>query len=181
MIRTYLRQIPVVCFLSFLFLSSCQITGLTTDYHKLKFSEKEKVRPFSAHPDSGLVYQINGEQLQFLLRQQEQSLVYLWTPQCTGPACIPLKKYAAYADRHQLKLIVVADGYHEVFDDKSYPYKYVINHKAYGSGLRLKYRRRFVRELLPQMTTRSQDHNYFIFSGDSLLTSGFTNAWKWND
>lgn len=94
---------------------SVEIKGLWTGYKHLTEEDKKEVVfvdeevPISNLPQDHKVYVVNGNQLRKALAENDSSVVYRWSPNCSHEYCILIQACQEYCKRHNYKLYVVAD------------------------------------------------------------------------
>lgn len=138
--------------------TSCiQIVGITSDYKKLDPAALSYISTYTAGKDTipNHFYTVTGEQIRQQIEQQNKVLVYVFSNGCTGLTCYPLATFKRWADENEYKIYFVTTGYYNMeatFYQQVNTPLYIIDHKAYNTNMKGKYRKRFLLDLLQNET-----------------------------
>lgn len=99
------------CFLSIVF-SSCYIKGLTNGYKRLTAAEKGFVHfntTASISRYSDTIFAYNGSDFKKTLLQNNKTVVYRWSANCSSKSCIPLTASQYFCDKNGYELVVLLE------------------------------------------------------------------------
>lgn len=100
-----------LCFLSIMF-SSCYIKGLTNGYKQLTDAEKGLVH-FNTNKNiskySDTIFAYNGSDFKKTLLQNNKTVVYKWSANCSSKSCIPLTASQYFCDKNGYELVVLLE------------------------------------------------------------------------
>lgn len=77
-------------------------------------------------PNDGNIYAVSASQMHSLIKRYPHSMVYLWTPSCTGNTCVSLSAIQQQCDERGLELFVVATSFYEIFSQNTVPVKHPV-------------------------------------------------------
>lgn len=161
-----------------LFISSCQIIGLTSDYKKISETEKSYIKELDSfeNTEGNNVYIINGKQLKEELKNNKKSIVYTFANGCSSENCLPLAYYENFAKENNYKLYMVMSGYYDLYktlDQESTSPLYAIDDKYYNTKYSGKYLRMFENEISgkPLDEKRTSYNSFYFFEKDTLVKS----------
>lgn len=168
-------------YLIFLFTSSiiisCSVNGFTNDYGKLSTTQKSSIKELEnfSSLNSEHIYLINGSQLKTELKNNEKSLVYIFTNGCKSKYCKPLFIYENFARENGYKLYLVMDGFKDLEETTKQPLKsnlFAIDSKYYNTNIRSSYNSKFENELLQRYKSYKSEYlgNLYFFEKDNLVT-----------
>lgn len=72
-------------------------------------------------PNDGNIYAVSASQLLSVMKNYPNSMVYLWSPHCTGSACLPLSSVQQICDNRGLELFVVSRSFADIFTQNMTP------------------------------------------------------------
>lgn len=108
-----MKKNTILClgFLSIMF-SSCYIKGLTNGYKQLTFAEKGLVHfntTTSISKYSDTIFAYHGSDFKKTLLQNNKTLVYKWSANCSSKSCIPLTASQYFCDKNGYVLVVLLE------------------------------------------------------------------------
>ncbi|HYD21307.1 MAG TPA: hypothetical protein VEB40_07535 [Flavipsychrobacter sp.] len=163
--------------------SSCAIVdtpGFYSGYKKLSPAEKEKV-VFATDTEnvcifttSDKVYAVTAAQLVACLRNNDTSVVYIWSPHCHSDICISISAADHYCKKNNYSLYVIMEYYDlpkmtvQKADDVP---MYAINHIYYGTDYCNAYQKRFVNDLAKdrELSKEERYDRFMFFKKDRLV------------
>lgn len=139
----------------------CSIKGLTSGYNKLTPKEKKEILDFQENQNTNSDFEmINGKQVLSLVRNDENALVYLWTPHCHSSSCKPISIIADQCAAKNIKLYVVANEFElkEIKKEVSKNQKiYFLDYKFYNTNSKIKGVKRFLSDIVMSPKKESND------------------------
>lgn len=120
------------------------------------------------------IYSITAAHLLSCIKNNKSSIVYFWSPNCHGKACISLKAAEDYCSKNNYRLYIITDYYDlekiKVQNIATIPILSV-NHQHYKTDYCNKYMRLFTNELVHNRKLNPADNSnrFFVFKGDSLV------------
>lgn len=164
-------------------ISSCAIKGslkgLYSYYDKTK-SENPNLFLKDVNPNSlcyysnenvnSKVFVTNGLKLKKCISQNSNTLIYIWSPQCKAPSCLPLDVVQNFCDTRNIDLFIVAQYYDSEQMTVSYTIKrpiFGIDTEYYKTNLTKKYLSLFLKDLNANAT----DERYLYFKNGVFLKS----------
>lgn len=167
----------IILLLGITALNSCTIYGLTSDFAKLSDDQKNLI---SQNTDfSNLkpknIYVINGSELKNELKNNEKSLVYIFTNGCKASSCLPMSTYESYAKENNYDLYLVMSGYgmlNETLQQKFESPLYTIDYDHYGTKYRSTAWKRLENDLRNKprdFKAKPYEGNLFFFEKDKLV------------
>jgi hypothetical protein len=173
-------------FLVILGLAGCQIygdfKGLTSyryevDPHMESLSSQVDFNCDQAYATNQRFSIINGLQLKQCISSNQQTLLYVWRPNCTTPACIDLNLLQAECKRMNITLYVVA----EYYDLKQFTIRYNLEKPIIGidtyhyqTNFTSKYVKLFLRDVLDYKKSKKLNASFYYFYLDQLLYEATT-------
>lgn len=154
----------------FVLLSSCRFYGITNDYSELSDEEKRLIDTCASFDnlESKKIYVVNGEQLKNEFRNNENSMVYIFTNGCPSELCLPMSVYENYAKENNFKLYLIMTGYarlQETLQQKFESPLFAINYDYYKT----KYRSTAVRKFENDLRGRPLDFKDKNYEGNILF------------
>jgi len=148
------KAIFIVFVVTGIVLNSCSIQGLTSGYKNLNNTQKAQIQDAAdfnlKQLQKGSYYDISGSHLKYYASQDTAAVVVIWTPHCTGKYCLSPNQIKKSLEGRGA-VYVVADAY-EMEEIAKAPIDelpvFFINARHYKSNLRLKYRVRFLQDLI---------------------------------
>lgn len=127
----------------------------------------------SNNNDSQIVL-INGIELNKCLNNFNNSVVYIWAPNCRSKFCPSLEILQKKCNNKQIKLFIVAETFAvNMLKQKHYSVKtlFGINTKYYKTNLTSKYRKKFIKDL--KKTNKKEDtyNRLFYFKNGQFIKS----------
>lgn len=119
------------------------------------------------------IYSITAAHLLSCMKENESSIVYLWSPNCHGSACISLKAAEDYCRKNNSRLYIITEYYDpekiRIQNNAGVPILSV-NHQYYKTDYCNKYMRLFTKELIRNRKLSQEDllNRFFVFKKDSL-------------
>jgi hypothetical protein len=174
-----------VLLLSILVLCSSCITihlphGFNSGYKQLSAKQKERIVILSNNDSliplkDSFTYAITALHLSKLIKANKKSLVYFWTPRCSGSACISILAFTRYCKDYGFTPIVISEyfDYEMLHIQAVNPSSiYAINYWSYGSNYCNTYLAKFQEELWSyfQMPYNKNAPNKFLYSDGRYLT-----------
>lgn len=165
-------MIKIYFFVLIIFISSCQISGSLgglVGYQKkltksnsvvLEYQENICIKNYKP----STVFVVNGQALKKCLSEYEESLIYIWKPNCSSDSCIPLTSIERIADSLNVKLFIVSEYYDEDKMKIDYNIKTPIlgiDCQYYKSSFTQKYLKSFLQDV-----TQKSDvsiHSFYLF------------------
>lgn len=120
------------------------------------------------------IYAITASQLLECLKNNDSTIVYIWSPNCSSKSCVLLDAAQYYCDRNNYFLYVFTEYYDlEKINVQNTAglSLFSINHKYYKTDYCNKYEKLFTRELTKgrEMKKEEEYFRYFLFHKDSLV------------
>ena len=120
------------------------------------------------------IYAITAAQLLKCLQNNDSTLVYLWSPNCSSKGCVLLDAAQNYCDRNNYVLYVITE-YYDL--DKTEPQNngrlslFAVNQNYYKTDYCNKYCRLFIRELTEKSTVNEENDysRYYVFHRDTFV------------
>lgn len=179
------RKYYVDMLFAIMFLNSCVITrtpGFYSGYKRLSDSLKKKIIIVPDKETIPLIhdyhtYAITAKHLKYRLQSNSKSIVYFWSPNCSGSVCISLRVFQKFCSENGYKPIIVAEYYDfeqlEIQGVKQSSV-FAINHWHYGTDYCNTYLRRFKESLFKEFkmafNPKSFD-KYIYFDGKTISTN----------
>lgn len=182
--------LPIVGFTLF---NSCIITntpGFYSGYKRLSADYKNKILIINDADslqvsNDSITYAITAKHLMQLLKKSPKSIVYFWSPNCSGNACIPITSFQNYC---------MSNGYNPIIITEYYDFNmlsiqgvnpssvFAINHWHYGTDYCNTYVRRFKESLFKLFNTelnKNSYSSYLYYNGQEISTIKPANLTKY--
>ena len=136
------------------FVNLAKVSGFETELDSLQQKHVTWISDndtLDCRPNDGNIYAVSANQLYSIIKRYPQSMVYLWTPTCTGRTCLPLSSIQQQCDQKGLELFVVATSSYGFFDQNMASINHPVhipNEHSYKEKDFEKIWHRFVEELL---------------------------------
>jgi hypothetical protein len=180
-----MRFLPLI-FIAIFLLNSCAILntpGFFSGYNKLNNSVKDKILNFESTTvdlkNDSLIYFISGVQMNKLLKDRPNVLVYTWAPDCSSESCYLLSAVQQYCFKNNIELFIVTEYFEFDIIEGQYTKEiqnplFAVDFKHYKTNYCNKYMRLFKEDLLDgQKHTQNDLYNrYFFFSNGKLTKTG---------
>lgn len=161
----------------FVLLSSCRFYGITNDYSTLSNEEKQLIDTCVSFDnlEPKKIYVINGKQLKNEIKNNENSMVYIFTNGCPSEYCFPMSVYESYAKENDIKLYLVMTGYaslQETLQQKFESPLFAIDYDYYETKYRSTAVRKFendLRERPSDFKDKNYEGNILFFKKDKLI------------
>lgn len=172
--KTYYFIIPVIL------LSGCFITntpGFYSGYKKLTEEQKSTITFTEEEQlnidDTTKIYAITGTQLSEMLKKNDSTVVYLFSPNCSSINCISIQYANKLCEAKGYQLIVILEYYDfEIFAAQHINNfnSFAINHAYYKTDLVVKYLRLFKADLFGNYKLPKENSycRFWIFNKDKL-------------
>lgn len=126
--RTFVLPL-IMCFLvsgcvSVTFTNLAKVSGYETEIDSIQQSHVKWMAgsdTLADVPNDGNIYAVSASQLLSVMKNYPNSMVYLWTPHCTGSACLPLSSVQQICDNRGLELFVVSRSFQDIFTQNTAP------------------------------------------------------------
>ena len=159
--------------------------GLVSYYDETKTAGKVNFIPIKQSHEycsienlDSTIYIMNGNDLQKCIQSYNKTLVYIWSPNCSGKACYALDLLQHHCDKNDLELFVVA----EYYDTKKMSISYNIEHpivgidtEHYQTNFTSKYLPKFYEDLTNKAILKKNDDDtigrFFYFSNGQFDTT----------
>ena len=148
------KSILFICIIAFI-LTSCfkgSIQGLSSGYENKKdLIEVEFVDNLSPNSNNEILYAMNGKTLKNELMNYNNSLIYIWSPNCHSDVCVPPKSVQEYCNQNNIELFVILEYYDEKVNDFIGTTKnpiLIADHFYYQTNLVNKYNKLFLEDVL---------------------------------
>ncbi|MBR4136115.1 MAG: hypothetical protein IKU03_06885 [Bacteroidales bacterium] len=153
--------------------------GFTSGYKRLTAEEQKRVCYVSSVeeiPDknNGRIMAVTAEQLSALLKNNDTTLLYLWSPHCSSSSCVSLKAIQDYCGQAHLPLWVLTEYYTDAFTQIEFLSRPMlsVNEFRYKTNYCNSYMKRFLSELIPDDKRESNsNHRFLLFSRGSFVQS----------
>ena len=176
-----MKKILLFLVLTFVF-QACAIfrtPGFNSGYKQLTADEQKRVCFVSSVeeiPDrnDGRIMAVTAEQLSALLKKNDTTLLYVWSPHCSSSSCVSLKAVQDYCDQANLPLWVLTEYYTDAFTQIEFLSRPMlsVNEFHYKTSYCNSYMKRFLSELIPNNTNQSVPHHRFLlFSNERFVQS----------
>lgn len=164
-------------------LQGCIITdtpGFYSGYKRLGDKQKEQVyfvpteTAFQPSAIPVKIYAVNGDQLRHQLKQQDSTVVYMWSPGCHADVCIAPNTFAQLCTGKGYKAVIVTEYYDfgklSHVEPEFLPV-YSVNHKYYKTDYCNAYIKRFVKDLVANRKPEKETlySRFLYFKGDQLV------------
>lgn len=176
-----MKKILLFLVLTFVF-QACAIVrtpGFNSGYKRLTAEEQKRVCFVSSVeeiPDrnDGRIMAVTAEQLSTLLKKNDTTLLYLWSPRCSSSSCVSLKAVQDYCDQAKLPLYVLTEYYTDAFPQNELLSRPMlsVNEFHYKTSYCNSYMKRFLSELIPDDNRESDsNHRFLLFTKGSFVQS----------
>ncbi len=176
-----MKKVLVFLALTFVF-QACAIfrtPGFNSGYKRLTADEQKRVCFVSSVeeiPDrnDGRIMAVTAEQLSALLKKNDTTLLYVWSPHCSSSSCVSLKAVQDYCDQANLPLYVLTEYFTDAFTQNEFLSRPMlsVNEFHYKTSYCNSYMKRFLSELIPKDQLQSVSHHRFLlFSNEHLVQS----------
>ena len=176
-----MKKVLVFLALTFVF-QACAIfrtPGFNSGYKRLTAEEQKRICFVSSVeeiPDrnDGRIMAVTAEQLSTLLKKNDTTLLYLWSPRCSSSSCVSLKAVQDYCDQAKLPLYVLTEYYTDAFPQNELLSRPMlsVNEFHYKTSYCNSYMKRFLSELIPDDNRESDsNHRFLLFSKGSFVQS----------
>lgn len=176
-----MKKVLVFLALTFVF-QACAIfrtPGFNSGYKRLTADEQKRVCFVSSVeeiPDrnDGRIMAVTAEQLSALLKKNDTTLLYVWSPHCSSSSCVSLKAVQDYCDQANLPLYVLTEYFTDAFTQNEFLSRPMlsVNEFHYKTSYCNSYMKRFLSELIPDDKRESDsNHRFLLFSKGSLVQS----------
>ena len=176
-----MKKVLVFLVLSFVF-QSCAIVrtpGFNSGYRRLTAEEQKRVCFVSSVEEipvrnDGRIMAVTAEQLSALLKKNDTTLLYLWSPHCSSSVCVSLKAVQDYCNQANLPLYVLTEYYTDAFTQNEFLTRPMlsVNEFHYKTSYCNSYMKRFLSELIPDDKRESDlNHRFLLFSKGSFVQS----------
>jgi hypothetical protein len=164
-------------------LSSCIITrtpGFYSGYKRLESNQKKKVVIVNDIDELPMLidsntYAITAKHLHQFLKNSSRSIIYFWSPNCSGTACIPIQKFINFCQLHKYTPIVISE-YYDVemlaIQGVKPSSVFAINHWHYKTDYCNAYVRRFKQSLFQLFNTQFDKNAYsnYLYVSDTAIS-----------
>lgn len=156
-------------------LSGCSlinISGFNSGYKKLPDAEKarvvftEKQDSTCNRPNDQKIYAVTGPQLLHCLKDNDTSVVYIWSPNCHSDVCVSLVAAQYYCTKRNYKLYVVAEYYdfEKTEPQNTNPLALLsVNHLYYNTDRCDAYVSKFTHDITEGRTGKEDRYKRFLF------------------
>jgi hypothetical protein len=176
-----MKKILLFLVMTFVF-QACAIfrtPGFNSGYKRLTAEEKKRVCFVSSEeeiPDrnDGRIMAVTAEQLSALLKINDTTLLYVWSPHCSSSSCVSLKAVQDYCDQAKLTLFVLTEYYTDAFTQIEFLLRPMlsVNEFHYKTNYCNSYMKRFLSELIPDDKRESDsNHRFLLFSNERFVQS----------
>jgi hypothetical protein len=175
----------LVLFVILTSVNSCVITrtpGFYSGYKHLESGDKSKVvivKDLDSMPiiKDSFTYAITAKHLEQILKSSPKSIVYFWSPNCTGSACIRLSAFQNFCLINGYKPIIISEYFDfEMLSNHGIKTSevFAINHWHYKTDYCNTYVRRFKESLFQLFNSdfnRKTFSKYLYYDGKTLSTN----------
>ena len=174
----YIHVITILA-LSITYISCSKIPGYSSGYKNLSAEDKNLIsflpKDSSIHlSDSNNIQAINAIQLKEIIDKEQQTLVYIWAPNCKSKVCIPISTAKIYGDKTKSKVIILMEYYNlDILRPQTDNFVdiYGINYKAYNSNVCNIYMRRFLKDLTSTNNQIPLGDRFLFFEKGKFINS----------
>ena len=153
--------------------------GFNSGYKRLTAEEQKRVCFVSSVaeiPDrnDSRIMAVTAEQLSALLKNNDTTLLYLWSPHCSSSVCVSLKAIQEYCDQADLSVYVLTEYYTDAFSQIEFLSRPMlsVNEFHYKTNYCNSYMKRFLSELIPDDKRESDsNHRFLLFSKGNFVQS----------
>lgn len=153
--------------------------GFNSGYKRLTADEQKRVCFVSSVeeiPDrnDGRIMAVTAEQLSALLKKNDTTLLYVWSPHCSSSSCVSLKAVQDYCDQANLPLYVLTEYFTDAFTQNEFLSRPMlsVNEFHYKTSYCNSYMKRFLSELIPDDKRESDsNHRFLLFSNEHFEQS----------
>lgn len=180
-----LQLLLAVCSTVLFMSSSCLISihgrGPGNDYKFITEAERKQIIFVEREEgicdlphDSSKIFAVTGTQLKECLKNNDTSVVYMWSPNCPGESCILISACQKYCDENNYKLYVVADYYDmKVMNAQNVAVEPILipNHFYYEKDFFNRIKKLFRADLLGREPSKEETGwcRFMLFKGDQLI------------
>lgn len=177
-----MKKIYIILLFPFL-VCGCIITntpGFHSGYKKIAPDQKENIIFVEGDIDicniknDRKIYAVTAAQLLNCLQNNDSTIVYFWSPNCSSKSCVLLDAAQNYCDKQNYRLYVITEYYDlkkiEAQNNSGLSL-FSINHKYYKTDYCNKYVKLFSREMIKNKDSGEEDdhYRYFLFHQDSFV------------